>query len=214
MIMMDTEQTTLAVQRYLDDLAGLPGDSPAEPVVRALLGRAVDRLHMLCSRMLHRSYPRLTFGPANVRSDEMLSAIVERLIKAMRQVRPRTVREFFALANQHVRWELNELVRRLDQHGAVEELRDAPEPTAGSDSSSAMSASTARILGAIDRLPPDEREAFELVRIQGLTQPEAAEVIGVSDRTVKRRLDRGLAMLTRELGDLVATPRRSEPFEP
>jgi len=34
--------------------------------------------------------------------------VVERLIKAMRGYRPQTVRHFFALANQHMRWELND----------------------------------------------------------------------------------------------------------
>jgi hypothetical protein len=37
--------------------------------------------------------------------DELLSSVVERLLKAMREVRPPTVRQFFALANQHMRWE-------------------------------------------------------------------------------------------------------------
>jgi hypothetical protein len=31
---------------------------------------------------------------------------------------------------------------------------------------------------AIDALPADEREAFDLVRIQGMTQAEAAQVLG------------------------------------
>jgi RNA polymerase sigma-70 factor (ECF subfamily) len=51
---MDEENTTAAVQRYLDALAG---DSPAELVVRALLDRAVRRLHSLCATPLYRSYP-------------------------------------------------------------------------------------------------------------------------------------------------------------
>ena len=38
---MSEEPTTAVVQRYLDELAG---DSPAEPIVRALLDRAVRRL--------------------------------------------------------------------------------------------------------------------------------------------------------------------------
>jgi RNA polymerase sigma-70 factor (ECF subfamily) len=39
---MAEESTTAAIQRYLGELAG---DSPAEPVIRALLDRAVRRLH-------------------------------------------------------------------------------------------------------------------------------------------------------------------------
>ena len=49
------------------------------------------------------------------------------------------------------------------------------------------------MLRAIDGLPEDEREVFDLVRIQGLTQAEAAEVLGVSAKTVQRRLNRPAA---------------------
>ena len=34
-----------------------------------------------------------------------------------------TVRQFFALANQHMRWELNEMARRLDEQPTAAELR-------------------------------------------------------------------------------------------
>src|SRR5437764_14730013 len=104
---MDDTRTTVVVQRFLNELAGVKGDEPAEPIVRALLASAVDRLQVICTTLLFRSYPRLTKPPLNLQADEMLSAVVERLIKAMREVRPQSVRQFFALANQHVRWELN-----------------------------------------------------------------------------------------------------------
>ena len=42
----------------------------------------------------------------------------------------------------------------------------------------ALTPDARRMLEAIDGLPEDEREAFDLVRIQGLTQAEAAEVLG------------------------------------
>ena len=65
-----------------------------------------------------------------------------------------------------------------------------------------------RILEAIDALPADEHEAFGLVRIQGLTQAEAAEVLGVSIKTVQRRLNRGLLLLAERLEDLRPTRSR------
>ena len=58
------------------------------------------------------------------------------------------------------------------------------------------------MLEAIDSLPEDVREAFDLVRIQGLTYAEAAELVCVSSKTVQRRLDRSLRILTEGLGDL------------
>src|SRR5215471_15175753 len=109
---MDEESTTAAVQRYLDALAG---DASAEPVIRALLDRAVRRLHQLCATLRYRSYPRLARPPLNLQPDEMLGAVVERLLKALRQARPGNTRQFFALACQHMRWELNDMARRLDE---------------------------------------------------------------------------------------------------
>jgi RNA polymerase sigma factor (sigma-70 family) len=195
---MAEERTTAAVQRYLDELAG---DAPAEPVVRALLDRAVRRLHQLCATLLHRSYPRLTRPPLNLQADEMLGAVVERLLKALREARPATVRQFFALAGQHMRWELNDMARRLDEQPAAVELRDTLVPAPAS-SDSGLTPDGRRMLEAIGRLPEGEREAFDLVRVQGMTQAEAARVLGVSAMTVMRRLNRGLRLLTETLGDL------------
>jgi len=39
----------------------------------------------------------------------------------------------------------------------------------------------------VEKLPDDEREVMDLLWYQGLTQEEAAAVLKVSDRTVKRR---------------------------
>ena len=192
------ERTTAVVQRYLDDLAG---DSPAEPIVRALLDRAVRRLHLLCATLLHRSYPRLTRPPLNLQADELLGAIAERLLKALREARPRTVRQLFALANQHMRWELNDLARRLDEQPDAAELREGLVPGPAS-SVSGLSPDGLRMLQAIDELPEEEREVFDLVRIQGITQTEVAQLLDVSVATVRRRLTRGLQLLAEQLADL------------
>ncbi len=195
---MIEEHTTAVVQRYLDEL---DGDSPAEPIVRALLDRSVRRLHLLCATMLHRSYPRLTQPPLNVQADELLGAVAERLLKAPARSPPPTVRHLFALANQHMRWELNDLARRLDEQPAVAELCEEFVPSPAS-SVSGLTPDGLRMLRAIDELPEDQREVFDLVRIQGLTQVEAAELLGVATVTVKRRLSRGLRHLAEQLADL------------
>ena len=198
---MGDAHTTAAIQHYLDDLGGLSADSPVEPVVRGLMARSVGRLHLLCATMLHRSYPRLTHPPLNLQSEEMLSAVVERLLKAMREVRPGTVRQFFALANRHMRWELNDLARRLDEQTAALGLRDEFVP-ALETSGSEISPVARRMLEAIEALPEEERDVFDLVRIQGMTQTEVAALLGVSAKTVQRRVNRGLLLLTEKLGDL------------
>ncbi len=195
---MSDDRTTAVVERYL---IALSGDSPADPIVRELLDRSVGRLRVLCATLLHRSYPRLTRPPLNLDADEMLGAVVGRLIKALHEVRPRTVRQFFALANQHMRWELNDLARRLDEQPDAVELREDLVPAAQS-SGSALSADGRRILEAIEELPEEEREVFGLVKIQGLTYAEVAEILGLSTKTVQRRLNRGLFLLAQRLDDL------------
>jgi RNA polymerase sigma factor (sigma-70 family) len=205
--MCKIEATTSAVvQQYLDELAG---DSPAEPVVRALLDRSARRLHVLCSTWLFQRYPRLTRHPVNLEADEMLSALVERLLKALRSVRPQTVRQFFGLANQHIRWELNDLSRRLDRQTPFVEM-ESEEVPAPASSGSGLSDDGYRMLEAIDQLPADEREAFDLVRIQGMTHTEASQIIGVTPLTVKRRLNRGLRLLANQLSDLQPPESSSE----
>jgi RNA polymerase sigma factor (sigma-70 family) len=195
---MDEEHTSAAVQRYLDELGG---ETPTEPVVRALLDRSVRRLESLCATFLYRSYPRLTRPPTSLQPDEMLGAVVERLLKALREARPAGVRQFFGLACQHIRWELNEIARRLDERPAAEELRAETVPAPVS-SSSGLTPDGRRILAAIDQLPADDREAFDLVQIQGLSQAEAARLLEVSVATVNRRVNRSLRMLTATLADL------------
>jgi RNA polymerase sigma factor (sigma-70 family) len=195
---MASEQTSAVVQRYLDALAA---DEPADPVIRDLLDRTVRRLRLLGATLLHRSYPRLTRPPLNLDSDELLGAVVERLLKALREARPGSARQFFALAALHMRWELADLARRLDEQPGAVELREDLVP-APESSGSGLSPTARRILAAIDALPEAEREVVNLVRVQGLTHAEAADLLGVSAKTVQRRLHRGLLSLNEQLPDL------------
>lgn len=201
----DVGNTTAAVEQYVVRLAELEQDASVDELVRALLSRAVGRLHLLCASVLHRSYPRLTQSPLNLQAEELLSSVVERLLKAMQKARPRSVRQFFALANQHMRWELNDLARRLDHKTPdvplLESLAVAQE-TSGSE----LSLCARKILQAIEELPDDEREVFSLVRIQGMTHAEAGEIIGVSTKTIQRRLNQSLLQLTQSLAILQHAP--------
>ena len=77
-------------------------------------------------------------------------------------------------------------------------------------SASSLTPNHRRVLEAIDHLPDDEREVFGLVRVQGLTHPEAAEVTGVSIKTVQRRLNRAMVLLWKELEHLRPTETRDD----
>jgi RNA polymerase sigma factor (sigma-70 family) len=196
---MNDEPTTAAIQRCLD---ALQEGTAAEPLVRDLLERAVRRLRLLCAALLHQSYPRLTQPPLNLETDELLGGVVAGLLTALRTIRPQTVRQFFALANQHMRWQLNDLARLLDKQPRAAPLAESGVAAAPASGDSSLGQDARRMLEAIEGLPQDEREAFELVRIQGLTYGEAAEVVGVSAKTVQRRLNRARLLLAEQLADL------------
>ena len=103
--------------------------------------------------------------------------VVAGLLKALREVRPQTVRQFFALANQHMRWQLNDLARRLDEQPRAGALAESGVAAPPGSSDSCLSQDARRMLRAIEGLPEAEREVFELVRIQGLPYAEAAGVV-------------------------------------
>jgi RNA polymerase sigma-70 factor (ECF subfamily) len=195
---MPDEPTTAVIQRYLDALAR---DTAAEPIIRELLERAAGRLRLLCAALLHRSYPRLARPPVNLETDELLGGVVAGLLRALRTVRPPTVRQFSALVNQHMRWHLNDLARRLDQRQAAA-LPESDVAAPPASTASGLGPDGRRMLGAIEGLPEDEREVFDLVGIQGLTQAEAATVVGVSEKTVQGRLNRARLLLAERLADL------------
>jgi RNA polymerase sigma factor (sigma-70 family) len=201
---MDEAPTTVVIQKYLD---ALPGDSAAEPIVRELLERSVGRLRLLCARFLYKSYPRLARPPVNVEMDELLGGVVAGMLTALRTTHPPTVRRFFALANQHMRWQLNDLARRLDERPAAAALAESGVVAPPTSTESGLSPNGRRMLEVIEGLPEDEREVFDLVGIQGLAHAEVAMVVGVSEKTVQRRLNRARILLAERLADLrPATP--------
>src|SRR5438270_546516 len=81
------------------------------------------------------------------------------------------------------------------------ELREGLVP-GPANSESGITPDGRRMLEAIDKLPENEREVFGLVRLQGLTHVEAAEVLDVSVKSVQRRLNRARLLLAEELDNL------------
>ena len=204
---MADEPTTAVIQRYLD---ALPGNA-AEQIIRELLARSVSRLRMLCANLLYRSYPRFTQPPLNLEADELLGGVVAGLLTAMKKVHPENVRQFFALANQHMRWQLNDLARLLDQRPAAAALAESGIAAAPGSRDSCLTPDGQRMLNAIESLPEAEREVFDLVGIQGLTYAEAAKVTDVSQKTVQRRLSRARLLLAEQLADLRPVPPGDTP---
>jgi RNA polymerase sigma-70 factor, ECF subfamily len=121
-------------------------------------------------------------------------------------------------------------LHRIVVNAALDRLRRrAARPTAGGDeqlldslaggslSDPAGSTDTSMdVMAALRRLPPDQQAALVLVDMLGYPVADAAEVLGVSEGTVKSRAARGRARLVPRLahlrpGQVPKQERRNQP---
>src|SRR5262245_2739234 len=183
--MAEAPSQTVQIQACLDRLRG--GDEAARD---ELLGCACDRLRNLARKML-KGYPNVHRWE---QTDDVLQNAALRLHRTLRQIPVETSRDFFRLAAVNIRRELLDLAKH--HYGPLGQgARHASQPDRGSgglDPSDPVDdprrlAAWGEFHRQIDALPDEEREVFDLLWYQGLSQAEAAELLGVSDRTIKRR---------------------------
>lgn len=74
---------------------------------------------------------------------------------------------------------------------------DVPEPRHDADVRKAT-------LAAIDELPPNQREALVLTKLQGKSIAEVAQITGVSRGAIKLRVHRGYVALRKALAEHIA----------
>lgn len=157
----------------------------------ALLRHCSERLTILTRRMMG-DFQRVRRW---AETDDVLQNALVRLVNAMRSVKPQTSRDFFALANVQIRRELIDLARHYYGPEGLGANYDSQPPAAGAaprDPSDvrhepASLAQWTELHRLIDSLPAEEREVVGLVFYQGLSQLEAAELLGLSLRTLQRR---------------------------
>jgi RNA polymerase sigma-70 factor (ECF subfamily) len=93
--------------------------------------------------------------------------------------------------------------RELDPKGA-QDGPSAPEPATGPEADSeqaAIARETASIVEtALAALPPAQREAFILLRYEGMSVQEAADILGSTPTAVKLRAFRAYEALRAALG--------------
>jgi RNA polymerase sigma-70 factor (ECF subfamily) len=133
-----------------------------------------------------------------------------RLCRALREVQPSTVADVFRLATAQIRRELLDLARRYsgahglgaNHAGAAKAGKSAtarPYPPDTTHDPDRLAAWT-DFHRAAEALPAEEREAFDLLFYQGLSQAEAAAVLGVAEITIKRRWRAARMRLVQTLG--------------
>ncbi|MFM8572465.1 MAG: RNA polymerase sigma factor [Pirellula sp.] len=173
--------------QYLIDLQ-IQGNPSAHD---ALLDHSCERLLRLTRKML-RSYPSLRRWE---QTDDVFQNSMVRLHRALASVQVESVRHFFNLAALQIRRELLDLSRHYfgpeglaanhhtdsqpsdDRGGKLHESTQEPDDIG----------SWAEFHKQIEQLPQDEQEVANLLYYEGLSQDDAARVLGVSVRTIKRR---------------------------
>src|SRR5262249_29172027 len=123
-----------------------------------------------------------------------------RLCRALQTVTPASLREFFRLAALQVRRELIDLARHYygPEGAGANHVSQAPRDDTSTAAPPGYEAADltqdpsrlalwTEFHRHVEGLPEEEREVFDLLFYQGLSQAEAAAVVGVSDRTIKSR---------------------------
>lgn len=166
----------------------LAGDEKARS---ALLDHACDRLLRLTRKMFHARRDLRRWE----QTDDVFQNAMLRLHRALSDVKPESVRHFFNLAAVMIRRTLLDLAKHHlgrhgeganhhtdgqpadDEGGALHDRAEQPDDLQGWSAFHAQ----------VESLPNEEREIVGLLFYEGLTQEEAAHVLAVSLRTVKRR---------------------------
>ncbi len=172
------------------------------------MAAAYERLRILTRSILN--------GYSKVRrfeqTDDVLQNAAIRLCRALESVQPDSVRSFFGLAAMQIRRELIDLARHYyGPHGVGkkqaelrspalierddEDLFNPADPTDGPQTLSEWT----NLHHKIQNLPQREREVFDLLYYGGLSQKEAAKVLDVDERTIKRRWRSGRLALYQAL---------------
>jgi RNA polymerase sigma factor (sigma-70 family) len=182
----EPSDSLMQMQGWIERLQA--GDAAARD---ALLGAAGERLRQLAHRMLQ-TYPRVRRWEE---TDDVLQNALLRLYRTLKDVAPPSVADFLRLAALNIRRELLDLTRHYcgPQGQAAHHVTLNPDQGHPPEAAGHASLDPSRLAvwsefhQQVERLPDEERAVFDLLWYQELSQAEAAAVLGVNERTIKRR---------------------------
>jgi RNA polymerase sigma factor (sigma-70 family) len=200
-------ETTLFLENCLARLKS--GDDRARD---ELVTRVSRRLMVLSERML-RDYPGVSRWE---QADDLFQQASVRLHKCLADVVPATPADFLRLAGLQLRRELIDMARHYfgpNGHGANHAsdyvsckqslhsvVGDLPDDSGTSPESLAM---WTEFHTVVESLPEPERAVFDLLWYHELTQAEAAEVLNVNERQIRRYWQSARLKLRKLMGDFV-----------
>jgi len=167
------------------------GDSTAR---QRLIEHSCARLRGLARKMLRR-YPKVRRWEE---TDDVFVEAVTKLHRAMESVQPESPRHFYNWAATHIRRVLIDLSRRYygpeglgshhDTAGATPDGNVPPKcEQADVSGEPASLMDWTEFHEQVEALPEEEKEVFNLLWYEQLSQEEAAELLSVTSRTIRRR---------------------------
>jgi RNA polymerase sigma factor (sigma-70 family) len=172
-----------------------------DPSARDLLIALAQERFVALARAMLRRYPHVRRWEE---TDDLLQAALVRLHRSLAEVRPEDVTHFDNLAAVQIRRELIDLARHYygprglganhATHGPEDSDRQ-PLHEGADHSEPGGLAEWCELHEKIEQLPAEQREVVELLFYQGLPQAGAAEILGVTVRTVQRRWHAALVQL-------------------
>jgi RNA polymerase sigma-70 factor (ECF subfamily) len=151
------------------------GDNSA---LDSLIRRTQERLEHFARRMLA-GFPVVR---AREQTEDVLQNALIRLTRALRQQTPTSVHDFFGLAAVQIRRELLDLAR---SHARRPTEPLGQEPPAPAEDLTELDR-WACLHEAVEHLPAEMRDVFSYTFYHGWTQAQIAELLGISDRQVRR----------------------------
>jgi RNA polymerase sigma-70 factor (ECF subfamily) len=196
-------------ERIASDLNRLrDGDARA---INDLLDHAANRLMHLTRKMLH--------GFSGVKrweqTDDVFQNACMRLARALGDQTPSDPRHFYRLAAVQIRRELIDMARRYKgplgigaNHATIvgvssdngDDTPSNPLDVGGQTHDPRKLNDWTELHEHVAMLPEKERECVDLLLYNGLTQREAADLMGVDERTIKRYWQRARLELHKKLG--------------
>jgi len=160
-----------------------------------------ERLRLLTRKML-RGYPTVKRWSE---TDDVLQNAMLRLHRSLSEVQPESPRQFYGLATTQIRRELIDLARHFNGPegiGANHHTDDGKICEANPGAEPENLESWTEFHQAVEALPDDQRDVVSLLWYEDLSQPEAAEVLGISLATLKRRWQMARLALFDRMKDL------------
>ncbi|TWU49256.1 RNA polymerase sigma factor [Rubripirellula reticaptiva] len=166
----------------------------------AIIEHTCERLRLRTRQML-RSFPTVSRWS---QTDDVLQNAMIRLHKSLAQVKPESPKQFYGLAGTQIRRELIDLARRFSGAEGVGANHDTNAgETAGKSADTNYEPESlehwSEFHVAVEQLSEDQQAVVGLLWYDGMSQPEASKVLGISLATLKRRWQAARLQLSEQL---------------